>query len=202
MKKLMSLLLLVLFAAPSFAQDYFIADELYTYMHSGPSNQYRIIGSVDAGEKIKILDANKETGYTEVIDSKGRQGWVESKFVTRKVSMAVRLPKLEQELAEVKSQLANAQNSADDEKQTLVQSLDSRNTQIRDLEQSYSDINKKLISAQTEIRELRAKLDTQKEDLLMRYFLYGGGVAMGGIFLGLILPHLIPRRKKSRNDWV
>jgi SH3 domain protein len=198
----MSLLLLVLFAAPSFAQDYFIADELYTYMHSGPSNQYRIIGSVDAGEKIKILDANKETGYTEVIDSKGRQGWVESKFVTRKVSMAVRLPKLEQELAEVKSQLANAQNSADDEKQTLVQSLDSRNAQIRDLEQSYSDINKKLISAQTEIRELRAKLDTQKEDLLMRYFLYGGGVAMGGIFLGLILPHLIPRRKKSRNDWV
>ena len=43
-------------AAPAaFAQDRYIADKLFTYMHSGPNNTFRIIGSVDAGEKITYL---------------------------------------------------------------------------------------------------------------------------------------------------
>jgi len=189
-------------AAPAaFAQDRYIADKLFTYMHSGPNNTYRIIGSVDAGEKIKLLQANRQTGYSEVVDSRGRKGWVESKFVSRQESMALRLPKLEKELAEVKDKLANARQSADSEKAGLISSLDSRNKQISELEQNYSEISQQLTSSQTENRELRAKLDTQKDDLLLKYFMYGGGVAGIGLLLGLILPHIMPRRKKSPNGW-
>lgn len=202
MKKLICMVLFAMLAAPAaFAQDRYIADKLFTYMHSGPNNTYRIIGSVDAGEKIKLLQANKQTGYSEVIDARGRKGWVESKFVSRKESMALRLPKLEKELAEVKDKLANARQSADSEKAGLISSLDSRNKQISELEQNYSDISQQLTSSQTENRELRAKLDTQKDDLLLKYFMYGGGVAGIGLLLGLILPHIMPRRKKSPNGW-
>jgi SH3 domain protein len=31
--------------------------------------------------------------------------------------------------------------------------------------------------------------------------MYGGGVAGAGLLFGLILPHIIPRRKKSPNGW-
>ncbi|MGZ7285625.1 TIGR04211 family SH3 domain-containing protein, partial [Streptococcus pyogenes] len=64
-----------------------------------------------------------------------------------------------------------------------------------------SDLNKKLIEAQSEIRALRAKIDTQKDDLLMRWFTYGGMVAGGGLLFGLVLPHLIPRKKRRRDGW-
>nr|WP_306416918.1 TIGR04211 family SH3 domain-containing protein [Vibrio sp. D420a] len=189
-------------AAPAaFAQDRYIADKLFTYMHSGPNNSYRIIGSVDAGQKITFLQANKQTGYTQIQDNRGRKGWVESKFVTSQESMALRMPKLEKELAEVKAKLANARQSADSEKAGLISSLDSRNTQISELEQNYSEISQQLTSVQTENRELRAKLDTQKDDLLLKYFMYGGGVAGLGLLFGLILPHLIPRKRKSPNGW-
>nr|WP_306416339.1 MULTISPECIES: TIGR04211 family SH3 domain-containing protein [unclassified Vibrio] len=189
-------------AAPAaFAQDRYIADKLFTYMHSGPNNSYRIIGSVDAGQKITFLQANKQTGYTQIQDNRGRKGWVESKFVTSQESMSLRMPKLEKELAEVKEKLANARQSADSEKAGLVSSLDSRNTQISELEQNYSEISQQLTSVQTENRELRAKLDTQKDDLLLKYFMYGGGVAGLGLLFGLILPHLIPRKRKSPNGW-
>nr|WP_275665702.1 TIGR04211 family SH3 domain-containing protein [Vibrio sp. Isolate30] len=189
-------------AAPAaFAQDRYIADKLFTYMHSGPNNTYRIIGSVDAGQKITFLQANKQTGYTQIQDNRGRKGWVESKFVTSQESMALRMPKLEKELAEVKAKLANARQSADSEKAGLISSLDSRNTQISELEQNYSEISQQLTSVQTENRELRAKLDTQKDDLLLKYFMYGGGVAGLGLLFGLILPHLIPRKRKSPNGW-
>ncbi len=201
-KKLISFVLFAMLAAPAaFAQDRYIADKLFTYMHSGPNNSYRIIGSVDAGQKITFLQANKQTGYTQIQDNRGRKGWVESKFVTSQESMALRMPKLEKELAEVKAKLANARQSADSEKAGLISSLDSRNSQISDLEQNYSEISQQLTSVQTENRELRAKLDTQKDDLLLKYFMYGGGVAGLGLLFGLILPHLIPRKRKSPNGW-
>jgi SH3 domain protein len=201
-KKLVCLVLASMLAVPAaFAQDRYISDKLFTYMHAGPSNQFRILGSVDAGDKVRLLTSNKDTGYTQVQDSKGRKGWVESRFVTNQESMALRLPKLEKELSEVKAKLANARSSADQEKAGLVDSLETRNRQIGELEQGYSEMSQQLSASQEEVRKLRAKLDTQKDDLLLKYFMYGGGVAGIGLLLGLILPHIMPRRKRSPSGW-
>ncbi|GLQ73844.1 TIGR04211 family SH3 domain-containing protein [Vibrio sp. vnigr-6D03] len=202
MKKLICLALFSMLVAPvSFAKDRYISDNLFTYMHAGPSNQFRIIGSVNAGDKITLVATNRDSGYSQVVDSKGRKGWVESKYVSTRPSMAERLPALEKELGEVKEKLANARRSSDDEKSGLVDSLEARNEQIKELEKNYADMNKQLTASQSEVRELRAKLDTQKEDLLLKYFMYGGGVAGIGLIFGLVLPHLIPRRKKAPSGW-
>ncbi|EKF9855498.1 TIGR04211 family SH3 domain-containing protein [Vibrio cholerae] len=201
MKKLICMVLFSMLAAPTFAQDRYIADKLFTYMHSGPSNQYRILGSIDAGEKVKLIEVNKESGYSHIADERGRTGWVESRFIIREVSNTLRLPALEKELEEVKKLLANARQNADSEKAGLAESLELRNQQIADLERNYADISKQLTDSQSEIRELRAKLDTQKEDLLLKYFTYGGGVAGIGLLLGLVLPHIIPRRKRHPAGW-
>ncbi|GHY37581.1 hypothetical protein VCSRO118_2368 [Vibrio cholerae] len=201
MKKLICMVLFSMLAAPTFAQDRYIADKLFTYMHSGPSNQYRILGSIDAGEKVKLIEVNKESGYSHIADERGRTGWVESRFITREVSNNLRLPALEKELEEVKKLLANARQNADSEKAGLAESLELRNQQIADLERNYADISKQLTDSQSEIRELRAKLDTQKEDLLLKYFTYGGGGAGIGLLLGLVLPHIIPRRKRHPAGW-
>ncbi len=201
MKKLICMVLFSMLAAPTFAQDRYIADKLFTYMHSGPSNQYRILGSIDAGEKVKLIEVNKESGYSHIADERGRTGWVESRFIPREVSNTLRLPALEKELEEVKKLLANARQNADSEKAGLAESLELRNQQIADLERNYADISKQLTDSQSEIRELRAKLDTQKEDLLLKYFTYGGGVAGIGLLLGLVLPHIIPRRKRHPAGW-
>ncbi len=200
MKKLLSVVLLICGSMHNaFAQDRYIADNLFTYMHAGPSSEYRIIGSVNAGDRIKLIKANAK--YSQIRDQKGRTGWVENRFVTTQISMTERLPKLEKELASVKEQLANARRSANEERSGLADSLTARNKQIAELEQSYSEISQQLTASQTEVRELRSKLDTRKEDLLFKWFIYGGGVAGGGLLFGLILPHLIPRRKKSPGGW-
>jgi len=201
-KKLLYIVLFVGFSIPSaFAAPRYIADSLFTYMHAGPGNEFRIIGSVNAGDRVNLIDVNSQTKYSQVVDTKGRKGWVESRFVTRQASMVERLPKLEKELSSVKEQLDNARKNSDEAKAGLVQSLDLRNKQIAELEQNYSEISQHLTRSQTEIRKLRAKLDTQKEDLLLKYFMYGGGVAGVGLLLGLVLPHIMPRRRKSPNGW-
>jgi SH3 domain protein len=194
--------MLSLLAVPSvFAQQRYIADNLFTYMHAGPSNEFRIIGSVNAGDTVQLLTSNKDSGYSQILDPKGRKGWVETRFVTRTESIATRLPKIEEELTTVKAQLTKAQNLADQEQAGLLESLDRRDAKITEMESNYASISSKLTQAQAEVRELRAKLDTQKEDLLLKYFMYGGGVAGAGLLFGLVLPHLIPRRKKKQNGW-
>lgn len=201
-KKLIYLVLLAVTSiSTAFAQDHYIADKLFTYMHSGPGTQFRIIGSINAGDKVQLVNTDRAAGYSEVVDSRGRKGWVESKFVSKQQSMAVRLPKVEKELADARKALANAQSTADSEKSGLVNSLETRNQQLSELEETNTELNHQLTTSQTEIRELRARLDTQKEDLLLKYFMYGGGVAGLGLLFGLILPHIIPRRKKSPNGW-
>ncbi len=202
MKHFISLILLAwAIAAPAQAQNRYISDNLFTYMHAGPSNQYKIIGSVNAGDRVTQLTTSRSSGFTQIIDTKGRKGWIETKFISTKAGLGERLPKIEAELASVKEQLANAREAANNEKAGLADSLEQRNQQIQELEINYSDVNSQLVNSQSEIRELRAKLDTQKEDLLLKYFMYGGGVAGGGLLFGLLLPHMIPSRKKKQNGW-
>ncbi|GAM67725.1 arylsulfatase [Vibrio ishigakensis] len=201
MKKLFLIAVAAVLSAPAFAKTSYISDDLFTYMHSGPSAQYRIIGSVNAGDQVTTVQTNRNSGYTEVVDSRGRKGWVESKYVSATEGRATRMPRLEKELAEVKAELAGFNQKAENEQKSLVTSLEARNTQIAEMEENYKHVNDQLTAAQTEVRALRARLDTQKEDLLLKYFMYGGGVAGLGLLFGLILPHIIPRRKKSPNGW-
>ncbi|UTM58984.1 TIGR04211 family SH3 domain-containing protein [Photobacterium sp. CCB-ST2H9] len=179
----------------------YISDDLFTYMHRGPSTQYKILGSVNSGTKVTVLETNRETGFVKVTDDRGRTGWVSSDYISNQVGLKERLPKLEKELSEVKKALANARKSSDERNATLQSSLESRSTQISELEERNTKLNEQLSTSQSEIRELRAKLDTQADDLLMKWFTYGGMVAGGGLLFGLILPHLIPRRKKRNNGW-
>lgn len=56
MKKLIITVLFTLLAAPAaLAADRYISDDLFTFMHSGPNNTYRIIGSVNAGSKVQLI---------------------------------------------------------------------------------------------------------------------------------------------------
>lgn len=192
-------LVLIMLTPLSFAKDNFISEDLFTYMHTGPGSNFRIIGSVDAGTKINVLNSN--SGYSQIVDDRSRKGWVESKYITNKPGLKTRLPAIEAELADVKSRLLNAKNTATENNKDLIESLEQRTTQVTELEEHTSNLNQKLIDAQSEIRELSARIDTQKDDLLMRYFTYGGIVAGIGLLFGLILPHVLPRRKKNNNGW-
>ncbi|MFC1502739.1 TIGR04211 family SH3 domain-containing protein [Pseudomonadota bacterium] len=204
MKHLISILLLAfaVVAAPVKAEQVrYISDDLFTYMHRGPGTQFRIMGSVNAGTKVTLLKTDKEAGFSQVTDERGRSGWVDSKFISLQVGLKDRVPALETELKKVKTALAEATKSSDEQNAGLKNSLKLRNTQISELEEQNINLNDQLTSSQAEIRELRAKIDTQKDDLLMKWFTYGGMVAGVGLLLGLVLPHLIPRRRKRNNGW-
>nr|WP_233462195.1 TIGR04211 family SH3 domain-containing protein [Photobacterium carnosum] len=180
-------------------QTHYISDNLFTYLLKGPGSQYRIVGSVNAGSPVTLLE--KDNGYSRITDTKGRTGWIESKFISTDLALQERLPVLETELTTVKAKLVEALSTNDNKHSNLNSALAQRNSQINTLETRNTQLQNELTIAQDEVRSLRAKIDTQKDDLLMKWFTYGGLVAGVGLLLGLLLPHITPRRRKRTNGW-
>lgn len=187
MLKIKLLLLITIFLSlQATAATNYVSDDLHTFIHSGPSTKYKIVGSVNSGERINVI--RKDGNYILIKDSKGRSGWINSKYVSNQQGLKERLPKLETQLLKLKTQLEDYEKS-----------LKSRNTQISKLEDMNLKLNKQLEEVQGLNDSLNEKLDTKRTDLLMRWFTYGGMVAGAGLLLGLIIPLLIPSRKnKSR----
>ena len=58
-----------------------------------------------------------------------------------------------------------------------------------------------LIVAQKKVDAASVQLDDKQRTIIMQWFMYGGGVLGLGLLLGLVLPHLIPSRKR-KDRWM
>lgn len=64
-----------------------------------------------------------------------------------------------------------------------------------------SETENELIVAQKKVDAASVQLDDKQRTIIMQWFMYGGGVLGLGLLLGLVLPHLIPSRKR-KDRWM
>ena len=50
----------------------YVSDELNTWVRSGPGDNYRLVGTINAGEEVSVLQTNDSTSYAQIRDSNGR----------------------------------------------------------------------------------------------------------------------------------
>ena len=75
---------------------------------------------------------------------------------------------------------------------------------VSDLLNTYEENQKlknELIVAQNKVDAASVQLDDKQRTIIMQWFMYGGGVLGLGLLLGLVLPHLIPSRKR-KDRWM
>ncbi|NMP32245.1 TIGR04211 family SH3 domain-containing protein [Thalassotalea sp. M1531] len=175
-------------AEPEF-EDGYISDELFIYMHSGAGNNYRITGSINAGTQVK-LTGEARNGYTQIIDDKGREAWVEDKFVSTK-------PGLRYVVAELNGQLATT-----GEKESSLQSQINESTErLNAAENQTAELTNKITNLESQLASAQSKLNTQDMDVKKEWF-FNGAIVLGiGLILGLILPRISTRRKSSMDSW-
>lgn len=187
MKKALLLVLLSGLSSPAFAESAHIADDVYVFMNSGPSNQYRINGRVTSGEAVEVLDRRDE--YVQVRTQGGKVGWVPAQFVDKGVSNLSRVPELEAAL--------NASRKRVEAQQKEIEILQqSAQAHRKESEQSRS----RVVELEQEIGTLKTQIANMDQSNLIRWLTHGGLVALGGVLLGLLVPYL-PRRRKQRSDW-
>lgn len=180
--------------APS--NERWVSDSLNTYVRSGPTDGYRIVGTLASGEKVELLDTQND--YSQVRGESGDVVWIPSRDLQEVPGQAERLPQLEQQVTELSEQLRTIDDSWKARVQGMQETLDSRKAHIDELEARRQALNAELTKAQSELRTTQARLGDENNQILMRYMVYGGSIAGAGLLVGLILPAMTRGRK--RND--
>jgi len=173
-----------------------VSDALNTYVRSGPTDGYRIVGSLKSGQKVEVLGSQGD--YTQVRGETGSAVWILSSDLQEVPGQAERLPQLTQQVSDLSGQLKTIDDDWKTRVQGMQETLDSRKALIDELEARTQSLNTELSEAQADLRTTQAKLGDENKQELMRYMVYGGSIAGAGLLAGLILPALTRGRK--RND--
>ena len=166
----------------------FIIDTLSTPVRSGPGNEYRSIATVGAGENVTYIGQNPANGFIKIRDAAGNEGWLSGEYITYTASPKSSLESLKQQLSQQEMIAA----SFEQERAALQAAVTAAETALA---QAVQEAN---LAKQT-TAALTKQLTEQNPPLAQNKMVIGGGILAAGLFLGLILPIIMPsRRRKDR----
>lgn len=173
------LLLAALFVAQAAAaQDAtrWITDQLEVDMRRGQSNRHAITRMVPSGTAVELLQADAASGYSRIRTPSGAEGWVLSRFLASQPPARVRASELEQKLAEVRAQSADAVKIAEQNR----------------------ELTSRLAAAEERAAGLEARNRELSDQGRRSWFIASAAVLASGLALGLILPRI---RWKKKSSW-
>lgn len=194
---------LLLLAGPLHAEEAasdarWVSDSLSTYVRSGPTDGHRIVGNLKSGQKVTLIGT--QGNYSQVRGESGSVVWITTSDLQEVPGQAERLPLLDSQVAQLSEQLKTIDDSWKTRVQGMQETLDSRKALIDELETRNKSLNEQLGLAQSELRSTQARLGDENKQVMMRYMVYGGGIAGAGLLAGLILP-LLTRGRKRNDRW-
>jgi SH3 domain protein len=216
------LLTLALLAAAGLAQaadTRYVTDQLEATLRTGESDTHRITKMVPSGTAVEVLSTNAKTGYSRIRLPDGKDGYILTRYLMDKAPPRERVIQLEaklQELQQAPEQLTAKLAALQDEYGNLQRAHTKLESTKRELEaeliavkraaadpmaiaEERNALRKQVADLARQVEELGAKNAEIVNDQGQRWFLIGGGVAFGGLLLGLILPHL--RFRRQRSSW-
>lgn len=176
-------------AEESTTSDGYISENLFVYMHSGAGKNYRILGTVNSGDKVQLTGQNNNE-YSQVITDKNKTGWIESKHVSTK-------PGMRYVIADLNEKLASFQSQSD----SVATQLESARGQVEALKTERSNLQNNIAALNMELTETKSQLKSQDTDIKKQWFFNGAIVLSIGLLFGLILPRLFSKRKTSMENW-
>ena len=194
-------ILICLCAQQALADTRYVSDNIFTYIHNGPGTQYRILGSVKAGEPLEVKAVNSEAGFTQVVDGRGREGWIKNSELQSQISLRERLPQVEKERDELKDRLQNL--NGDNEKRFTEKDgqIAAQSKEIVALKAQLGSQGEEMSNLKEQNDALTQSYDNQEHDMQMDWFIRGGAMVGAGILLGILLP-MLPRRRSRGDRWM
>lgn len=164
----------------------YVTDDLYIYLHSGPSTKYRILGSVYAGDNIVKLAESEDGEFIQIEDKKQRVGWIAKKYFNDEQSLKdkyndaqtaltaqqAKLTSLQQHTEQLSSQLRTAQQETQSQHASLLE----ENQQLK------ADVALLLAERQKGAAAYRV----HQNDMQNQRMIFGAGILLAGLIIGRI----------------
>lgn len=174
----------------------YISEDFSTSLRTGPGDNYKVAGTINAGEKVELLSTGND--YAQITDSRGRTVWIPSDQLTAEPSSKIKVPELEQRVKELTDKLASVDSDWNKRTSDMSQKVNSSDSVINGLKQDNQQLTDQLAAAKQKISDISVHLNDKQRTIIQQWFMYGGAVAGIGLIFGLVLPYLFPRRKKDR----
>lgn len=192
MKLLLILLLLLLskelLSVEIIAEKRYVSDSLTVFVRTGPSHQFRIVGTLSAGDAVEVIADDVENKATHIRLPTGREVWVDTEQLMSDKPVKLLLDEVNAELSQLK-------HSSNQQISELQQNL----IQARDLASRSQALQQQVTQLEYDKELLEQKNQTLSERSRYDLLTAGGIVALAGLLLGLVLPRFIRRRRDS--EW-
>ena len=201
MKKqnIITLLSFIAVAFSANAVDKYVTENVDIYLRRGPGSQYAYSNAVKAGQKVIELEKSADGKYTRIQLPNGNSAWIESNKLKDQPSFKELVPSLEAQLAEYKDKVDNAEKNQQNAIRDYAEKLQKAEQTIESLQAKNNELEQLNKQQDMKLESMLNQVDDKRRDLIVTWFTYGGLVAGGGFLLGLILPAIMPgRRKKDR----
>ncbi|MDO9831739.1 TIGR04211 family SH3 domain-containing protein [Glaesserella parasuis] len=187
--------LLLAISFPSFAQTQYVTENLNTYLRKGPGDQFKIFGSIQAGEKVTLIETKER--YSLIRDSKNREAWILNSELTSTPSSKELTPLLQQQVQELTTKLNNIDRDWQQRTAEMQRRVQQSALQSSELLEQNALLKRELEIIKNKNRDLEAIQDVASREIMIQYFIYGGAVLGLGLIFGLLIPALLPRRKSN-----
>jgi SH3 domain protein len=155
-------------------------------MHAGAGRNYRIVGSIDSGAEVSLLQTNAEAEFTQIKDEGDRVGWVESKYLSSNPSIRLSLQTVERELNALQQEASELRN-----KMTTAQS------KYKETDIQNNSLSETLTQTLEQKEKLERQLAKQDQTNQIQWLTRGAILALISIFMGYLLGLFARKRNRS-----
>jgi SH3 domain protein len=208
---------LLVLTGNALAETRYVSDTLEITMRSGKGTSYGITRMLRSGTPVEVLEDDKDTGYTQVRTTGGKEGYVLTRFLMKGQAARDRLAEAEKKLAELELEnrkMDTAMNALSDEKRALEQELGKLDGHSRSVSQELAEIKRtassalaidsenkdlkgRVVALERQLQTLQQENEVLKDRTARDWFMVGAAVVLLGIIVGLIIPRIRWRKKSS-----
>jgi SH3 domain protein len=171
-------LLLLFLAFPAAAERAWVKDELRLNIRTGPGLKYRIIGSLETGDRVDIVSRGEN--WTEVRPDELAPGWIPVGYLQSAPPARIALAQLKVETADLRGR------------------LESLATAEAELRAANEEIGGRDGMQQSEIARLTRENIELRAEARWPEWITGGGIVLVGMLLGAIVARTSGRRRPQR----
>lgn len=203
----------LLLATASHAETRYVTDQWRFELRSGNSNEHRIIDYLGSGTAVEVL-APVDNGFLRVSTAKGVEGWIRESYLQTALPATLRLEQMTNSTATAAAAAAGktsttkpiAASPRETELETANQSLTQQLIEAKALCENAAQLdqrNRELLQENQLLQDqstlLKVETERLREQLEKKEFYLGAGAILLGLLLGIVLPHLKPKRRYS--EW-
>lgn len=190
----------------------YVSDQLEITFRRGPGTSFAIRRMIKSGTALEVVENNGK-GYTRAKLEDGTTGWVLSRFLTNEPVAREKLAEIERRMEDTrqKSALVEEKLLGLNELEASLERVNAENeqlqTELERLEAVASDslkitadnkvLSQNLENSRAEQRTLIEENERLSDASTQNWFLIGAGVIILGMLIGLTIPNIRWKKKRS-----